>query len=307
MRTDKQEVNADAILTADWHLRDDVPLCRTDDYWAAQAHKIRFIAKLQVKHQCPVLLAGDLFDRARPSFFLTRWARINLPKRLIIIPGQHDLPNHSMKLLRDSGLGELLARNADVQIARPEAEKIECTPNNFFVTGFPYGTKFTPNTHKRQASAVLCHTLVSPGKTSIPGTISAEKLRQKLLGFDLIVVGDNHQTFVANTNGANVVSPGSLMRMRADQINHQPCVFLWYAKDNRIEPVYLPIQQGVIDRSHIEEEKARDIRMEEYRARLKAGVKVGVSFERNMEQYLRINRIKDKVAELVYSAMEERK
>ena len=59
---------ADAIITADIHLRETSPQCRTDDYWKAQEDKIEFLKELQHKHHdCPILDGGDLFDQWKPS------------------------------------------------------------------------------------------------------------------------------------------------------------------------------------------------------------------------------------------------
>jgi hypothetical protein len=43
-----------AILTADWHLRDTQPICRTDDFWESQWIKANYIMELQRKYGCPV-------------------------------------------------------------------------------------------------------------------------------------------------------------------------------------------------------------------------------------------------------------
>ena len=68
-RTNKSNViqQASAILCGDVHLREDSPICRTDDVWAAQWKKIDFISDLQKTHDCPVLCSGDLFDYWKPS------------------------------------------------------------------------------------------------------------------------------------------------------------------------------------------------------------------------------------------------
>ena len=46
-----------AILTADWHLRDDQPICRTDDFWSTQWRKVNAVTELQTRHGCPVIHA----------------------------------------------------------------------------------------------------------------------------------------------------------------------------------------------------------------------------------------------------------
>ncbi len=96
------------------------------------------------------------------------------------------------------------------------------------------------------------------------------------------------------------------MRMAADQIDHKPRVYLWYADDNTVEPVYLPIQKGVVSREHIEKQEKEDERMEAYKTRLKAGVKIGISFENNMKRYLHKNKVDKMVEKEIYNAMEKR-
>ena len=96
-----------AILTSDWHLREDTPICRTDDYWNAQWKKVNFISKLQEKYDCPVIHAGDLFDKWKPSPWLLSTTISILPKKFYTIFGQHDLPQHSLDLEHKSGINTL--------------------------------------------------------------------------------------------------------------------------------------------------------------------------------------------------------
>ena len=62
-RQSRQQPKADAILAADLHIRPDTPVCRTDDYWAAQERKIDFILDLMREHDCPLLVAGEFTGR----------------------------------------------------------------------------------------------------------------------------------------------------------------------------------------------------------------------------------------------------
>ena len=57
------------------------------------------------------------------------------------------------------------------------------------------------------------------------------------------------------------MNPGSIYRMEASQENHKPRVYLWYAETNTVEPVYIPIESGVISREHLETKEERDIRI----------------------------------------------
>ena len=78
-RTSKHRGEVSAILCSDLHLREDVPICRTDDYISAQWKKMDFIAELQLKHNCPVLCGGDFFDYWKPSPKLLSSAIMSIP------------------------------------------------------------------------------------------------------------------------------------------------------------------------------------------------------------------------------------
>jgi len=112
IRTKTRKKEPDAILTADWHLREDTPTCRTDDFWEAQWNKVDQICQLQVKYNdCPILHAGDLFDHWKPSPFLLSTALLYLPeigREFWTIYGNHDLPNHSIELAKKTGMMTLV-------------------------------------------------------------------------------------------------------------------------------------------------------------------------------------------------------
>lgn len=104
-KTDKKSPNA--ILSADIHLSESPPISRTDNYLETQSKKLKFLRELQAKYKCPVLDAGDIFSHWKPSPWLLSKAHAELPDNLYTIPGNHDLPEHSIKLYYKSGLAVL--------------------------------------------------------------------------------------------------------------------------------------------------------------------------------------------------------
>src|SRR5512133_3501699 len=101
----------DAILCSDIHLRLDRPVCRTDDYQAAEWKKLNFINDLVALYECPVLCAGDVFDYWKASPELLSHAMVNMPKMFHTVYGQHDLPQHNSELAYKSGLTTLNIAN----------------------------------------------------------------------------------------------------------------------------------------------------------------------------------------------------
>jgi len=287
---------ATAIITADIELRDFTPTCRTDDHWKAQSRKIKWLKSLQEKHECIVLDGGDLFDKKykqHPNHELLVWAMENLPSQFYTVPGNHDLPGKSIKNYKNSAMAVL--EQAGIVSGYGE-ERITLNESKFTleICRFPWGVDidpFLPEKLKNRPNTrciALVHTMVYDGFHPFPGCIGWEKmdLIKKFRNYDLVVCGHNHQTFTAEWRGTVLVNPGSLMRNDADQIDFKPSVFLWYAEDNTIERVFIPIEQGVVSRVHIDEKNEKEHRLDAFVERLGAQATHGVNFEQNLEQYV---------------------
>lgn len=298
-----------AILTSDWHIREDRPTCRTDNYMEAQAKKINFILNLSDQYDCPILVAGDFGhkpywgDRLLNQIIklFKGWGY----KNIIVTPGQHDLPYHQLDKWREGGLGILWNSNC-IKVAEEYSYS-----NNVGITAFPYGKKIKEIEKLKDTPQIaLIHQMVIKSQKdklwNDQVSDSAEELLKKFPCYDLIVSGDNHQTFDVEYKGRRLVNPGSIMRMTADQINHKPCVYLWSAEDNSIEKVYLPIEENVIDKTHIDIKKDYDIRTEAFVNSLKSGqYEIGFTFKNNVEQYFKTNRTHSRVKEIVWKSLGE--
>jgi len=298
----KPKAKADAILSADWHIRPDTPICRTDNYFEALEGKIDFVFNLASDNECPILVSGDLGNKAQwPNWLLSFLiGKIEDGLHIVSVPGQHDLENHKLSLLDRGGLGVLY--KAAILWKRPEDY-----PSAYFqISGFPYGHEITTRSKKgNKRHITMAHQMVIENKPLWPGQKAPKghQLLKKFPEYDIILTGDNHNAFTVEHEGRWLVNPGSMMRMTADQADHRPRVYLWWAEDNRIEPVYLPIEQDVISRTHIEIVEDRDRRMEAYMSRVREDTEVALSYEDNLERYFNryrtIKPVKDKVWENV--------
>ena len=293
---------ADAILCADLHIRADCPVCRTDNFLEAMEKKIDFIVDLSVEHVCPILVAGDIGHKHQWPNWLLEWT-INKFYGLdvICIAGQHDLPNHRLDLWKKSGIGVLHASGVIFMIR--EAQTID---DIFTVYPFHYGEKMiSPQYDKGLPKVAMTHQMIIDNKKLWPDQDAPEghQILKKFPEYNLILSGDNHSPFVVEYKGRLLVNPGSLMRSTAAQEDHKPRVYLWYAEENKVQVVYLPIEQNVISREHIKDTKQRDKRMDAYMERMKKDVEIQLSFEKNMESYFDKNRTQTKVKEKVWEAV----
>jgi DNA repair exonuclease SbcCD nuclease subunit len=294
-----------AILTADIHARDTVPICRTDDFFLAQSNKIKFIKNLQEKYgNIPILDAGDLLDKWKSSPYLEAWSIRNLPY-IVTVPGNHELPSHNISYLDKSSLSVLEAAGK-ILILKDNNELPYFLLEEISITGFPWNTpikKYEGNFKGRRVA--IAHILTYESESIWPGLVAIKgiDLLKKMSGFDLIITGHNHLPFISKYKGRLLVNPGSMTRAHADQINHKPRVYLWFSEDNSIEEVYLPIEENVISREHIERKEKRNERVDSFVNRLKDNHEISVSFEKNLEAYFSTNRVRYQVKDLIQESI----
>ncbi len=296
MERTKLKQTADAILTADWHLREDPPICRTDiDFLNTQIKKMQFIRNLQAKHNCIVIHAGDLFHHWKPSPFLLTQAFRWLPEEFYTVYGNHDLPQHNKALAEKTGLNTLISAGRIKQLKGADwgvTLNDDLTQYMFEIGG---------------RKILVWHILTWKDNTPWPGCQDpiAKELLKKLPQFDLIVTGHLHTSFVETLQGRVLVNPGPITRQTADQEFFEPKVFLWYAKYNSVEAVSIPIKKGVVTREHIENSEERDSRIRAFVERLNSEWEVGLSFEANLERFRKENNVRSSVMKIVLAAIDK--
>ena len=292
MRRTKLLKEPTAILTSDWHLREDSPTCFTGDWYHEQWEAVQTVFDLQAKYNCPVIHAGDLFHHWKPSPNLLSQTLFFLPKKFYTIYGQHDLPQHSWELRDKTGLHTLEAAGRLTVLTECHYGK---TPVK--------GSLFFPGS---EVTILVWHYLTYI-KAPFPGAKEgmAEGLLRKYPQYDLIVTGDNHQSFQTEYKGRHLVNPGSLTRQKADQINFEPKVYLWYIEEGVILSVPIPYTEGSISREHLDVKEKRDNRYEAFVTRIDDDWEVEMSFETNLETYYTTNPTRESVKQIIYKATEK--
>jgi DNA repair exonuclease SbcCD nuclease subunit len=282
--------NPIAVLCADLHLREDQPLARTDDYQDTQWNKFRFLLEAARENNIPILCAGDIFNKARVSKeFEKKIVRIieQHGVTFFAIPGNHDLPYHNLKNLDDSSLG-ILELSENVKLFPVELDTIYI--ENYF--NFKIGMIHSL-IHRDNPIVVEGKTISSKAKTFL----------KKNPDLDVILSGDNHEHFVEEFEGRLLINPGSMMRMKASQIAHKPCFLLLYS-DLSYETIYYPIKKGVLNREHIDVKEKQEERMNKFIQKITGKENISVSFEDNLYNYIKANKIRKPVEALIQEAIE---
>lgn len=306
---------ADAILVSDLHLTDATPVSRLDDYIEAQKCKLQFLQSLSTQNNnCPILCAGDVFDHWKASPWLCSFAYQYLPRPFIAIPGQHDLPEHSLKQYERSALSLLGMTNPDAEFRVLEGAGNDILMwDGLYIVGTPFGqlnqfelSKASSKKIPNRRRILMLHELTWDKRPSWDkaGWTDMELLNKFGEYFDLILTGDNHGGFTAWGDKCLLVNPGSMMRRTADQADYRPRCYLYYADENEVVPAHFPIERDVHTREHIDRKKERDERISAYIERMGVAWETGLSFRKNLEAFFAENSVPEKIKELIWGHLE---
>jgi len=235
------------VCCGDIHLRESAPSCRTDDYLKTMEQKIQWIFTRAQEYgeNTPVILPGDLFDRIYISDFLRKTAveLITQNRHSIGVAGQHDQRYHTTDL-ENTPIGILGA--AGFIILGPEPYRVKDIA--FYGASFggeiPVPKKDFQFRFKPRINVLVIHKMISD-KDYWNNTVnysSAHSFLNENKDYDLIVSGDNHNSFVFERKGRILINCGSLMRSRTDQYSHKPMIAIYDTEKMGYEIEYVPIE-----------------------------------------------------------------
>ena len=292
----------DAIFCADLHIREDIPECRTDDYYQAQMSKLQFIKDLARDNNCPVLCAGDMFDTWRCSVGLVYDTMTRLPNKMIVIPGQHELPYHRINQLKRSPLAVLHAAHKARVLIQSVWQGTIAVRGSAFGNGIPSRELMK----EKPVDVVIAHTMMwnkEKPYPQAPDEGNAAKVLNNRPDIRTLVTGDNHIPFVVRKSGRLLVNCGSMMRMSVDQADYKPCVWLWNKEENDVQQIPLPVQNGVVDTIKHQASKERDKRVEDFVRKL-GEIDVTLDFCENIRRRIEQDDISQTVQELVWRCID---
>lgn len=277
------------IITSDWHLRDTIPPCRTDDFIETQWQKVAFISKLQQKHDCPVIHAGDLFDNWKPSPHLLTKTIENIPKNFYTIYGNHDLPQHSLDMADKCGVRTVEAAGALTILSKTH-----------------WGDSPDCSLLIRDRKILVWHVLAYQGIPPYPGApnTAARRLIRQFPDYDLIITGHNHKSFIETYNGRVLLNPGCITRQESDESSYIPKVWLYCAETNTVEAVHIPHSPGVVIKpiNTVRKEECRQ-RIDAFISKLDTDLDISLDFGKNLEQFFLINKVGAGIKDIIYKTI----
>ncbi len=149
---------------------------------------------------------------------------------MICIPGQHDLPNHSIADMHRSGYGVLAeaGKIRDMASWPFDLSKADQTikEKSVFVYGFGWSRDIvSPKPHSGLHIALIhryCWADKVHAYPDAPDTAHVSAFKQSLKGYDVAVFGDCHNEWIAGCGKCTVVNTGTLIRRKSDEIMHTP-------------------------------------------------------------------------------------
>lgn len=306
-----------AIFVGDLHITDHTPQCRTDDFWDTQITKGRWLDSLWREMGCPpIIQVGDVFEKWKSSPAIISLILEHYPP-MWTIPGNHDLPAHSLIEYDRSALRVLEYSEGKGPhkwvVMRDEGD----TFFDMSIHIMPWGVASPiPPIEDYEVGAdggykdvgvrriLVAHTMIVDGPTPFDGVLARDFLAAHPQ-YDLILTGHNHKPIeycttddLSDHTHRTLINPGSFTRQTVVE-DHSPSVYLYYAEGNKVDRIMVPHDPSALSRSHIEVKRDRDEKIAAFIDKVREvgggmdgeyggeGVEVAdISFRRNLEEAL---------------------
>ena len=223
-------------MVSDLHLGDKAPVARSAEaLWEeAQIVPLRQLRKYAERYKCPVLIAGDLFDRHAVLPWVVNMALKHLPDQCYAVSGQHDQPSHNLSDIRKSSYWTLVEAGKIVNLEPGRPVEVQSNGRVLRLHGFPYGVpvRALARSHDLVIDVALVHDYIwAAPETAYKDAPIAKRLSKRfasLKGYDVAHFGDNHKGFVVMHDPV-VFNAGAFQRRKADEKEYQPVIGLLLA------------------------------------------------------------------------------
>ena len=218
------------IATADVHLSKGCPSFRSTepDWMWAQRRQLRWLKKLQQELECPIVIAGDVFNRVEDVPGLINLVIDELPV-CYAVAGNHDLPSGGFDHMNESCYGVLVKANRINDIDGVVVLDVKGT--RVALHGFPYGSQYDiPCKKYGDMDIAIVHETVWSPKYDIPGAdfmkpeFTVDGWRKIMPGYDFYLFGHFHKPF----EDGNVINCGSFFRRTTTEAEYIPSVVVIY-------------------------------------------------------------------------------
>lgn len=257
------------------------------------------------------MCAGDIFDTWRPPPELINFAIKHVPKGMLAIPGQHDLPLHNYEDIRKSAYWTLVEAGVIEDMGPVSGNKYADDDRNLMVHAFPWGSEIKPDPpmmdkYPNYIHLAAVHAYIWIDDRSYPGAPEEKKAsayRKSLKGYDAAVFGDNHISFTCQSGDCLVFNCGGFMRRRSDEREHKPRVGL-LARDGQIKSYYLNVEDDAMLKGTEKVDPVVVERLEDFVSSLSGLTNAVVDFSTAIAQFCDIHNVPKSIREAIASALD---
>jgi predicted phosphodiesterase len=180
---------------------------------------------------------------------LVNLALRELPDNIYAVPGQHDLPYHSIDDIRKSAYWTLVEAGKITNIENGTPIAVKLPQTTFRVHGFPFGCPLKPCQKDDSATMdiAIIHEYCWQGRACYPGASedkNVEAHRANASTYDVLVFGDNHIPHEDFSKDPIVFNCGGFYRRTIDEVDYRPSVGILYS-DKTIRREYVPVDEDV--------------------------------------------------------------
>ena len=284
------------LALADLHLSERRPMCRleTENWIDTIADKIIQVCTAARENKVDyIVIAGDLFDLpARNSnYFMCeciKWftqLRSSCNLGIITIPGNHDLITNDNTQLKNTSYGLLkeigLFTDSDTFSYMPYHTTNVIGDGEIIIAHQGLYYKEKPFSGADESSNVS--TFI---KNHVPDNCK------------LFITGHFHVPFTCRVGDTVVVNCGSMMRLRADQIDYTPSMHILDYTDGKIKAKHIPFAlKNEIRRDYIDSQTEAERHLEELVGSIDGDFEVTLGFRENFCNLVSSLENKDKLIE----------
>lgn len=243
------------LLTADLHLRHDMPRCRVDDDWMESQRKdLENIVEISKdKEVDAVFLLGDIFHRpVEPPEVVNMFIQEFNPIKDItwLLIGNHDVKYHNVELKEECSIGTVL--KSFYSLTKLKDKTLNVTAFNFGTESGDFG------------DIVCSHQLVFPSEESrgLAGGKTAEEVVKEFGSPKALLMGDYHEGWEKKVNDTLCIMCGCMNIQSGKLKDYKPHVIILDSDTLEYEKVYLDQSLAKITTEHLVEAAERADRIQ---------------------------------------------
>lgn len=274
------------------------------------ARPLNEISDLVNKYRCPVLCAGDVFDKWNPPPELINFAIEYLPV-MYAIPGQHDLPYHELKGIQRSAFWTLVQAGIINLVTDKVTGHRPMSGNaGLCIHGFAWGVN-VESPSLCDATGGLLQVCLHHAYRWVIGTghnqaKPSDRVCEPYPGYDVVITGDNHIAFDTEFRKPkqSFFNCGSLMRRHSDQYNHPARVGL-IMSDGTVRSHYLDISKDVFNPVARDSDGKADPILEEFLTSLRDVQAATLDYKEVMLRAMDSRHLSEGAKQYIREAMEQ--